>query len=125
MSEYRNGFLLTVVCLAYLGPLRPGIILGTLVGCLWHHLDLGHGFTAVTDAGTHTVIAGVTATDDHHVFVLCIHILFILKIGIKKALGIGFQEIHRKIDSFCISAGCIDIAGIGGATGKYHPVKFL
>ena len=79
----------------------------------------------MTDGGTHAVISGVTAADDDNVLAFGVNISFIFKIGIQQALGVGFQEIHCKIDSLGISSGCFDISGIGGTTGQDDSVKIM
>ena len=125
MSIDRNGFFLAVIGLADLRPFGPGIILCSFVRCLGHHLDLGHRFCSVTDGGSNAVITGITAADDNHIFPLGLHIFFIFKIRIQKASGIGFQKIHRKIDSLGISAGSIDVSGVGSTACQYDTVKIM
>ena len=125
MSVDCNGFFLTVIGLADLRPFGPGIVLCSLVRSLGHHLDLGHRLGSVTDGSSHTVITGITTADDDHVLTLGLHIFFIFKVRIQQALGIGFQKIHREIDSPGISAWRIDVSGIGSTTGQYDTVKIM
>ena len=79
----------------------------------------------MTDGGSNAVITGITAADDNHIFPLGLHIFFIFKIRIQKAPGIGFQKIHRKIDSLGISARSIDVSGIRGTACQYDAVKIM
>ncbi len=120
-----DSLLLTVIGLTDFWPLRPGVILRAPVRRLGHHLDLGHRLGAMADRRAHTVVSSVAAADDHHVFILRVHILFILKMGVQQALSVGFQEIHRKINSLGVPAGRTDIPRLGGAAAEHHSVEIL
>ena len=113
MPVNLDGFLLTVIRLADLGPLGPRVVVGSRIGCLGHHLNLSHGFRPVADRRAHAVVAGIAAADDDQVFILRVHILFIRKIRVKQTLCVGCQEIHRKVDALGVPARRADIAGIG------------
>ena len=117
MAEQGNGLLLSVICLADLRPLWPGVVFCPLIRGFGHHLNLGHGFTAVADAGAHAVVSGVAAADDDHVFIPDIHEFPVLKIRIQQAFGVCLKEIHRKINSLCVSPRHVYISGIGGSAG--------
>ena len=80
MTVHSDRLLLAVIRLADLRPLRPRIVLRSLIRSLRHHLDLGHRFCAMPDCRSHAVIAGITTADDDHILILGIYILFILKI---------------------------------------------
>ena len=125
MPEYCNCLLLTVICLTDLGPFRPGIIFCPLIGCFGHHLNLGYRLTTMTDTGSHTVVPGITTTDDHHILILCIDKLSVLESGIQETFCICLQEIDRKVDSLCISSRGIYISGIGCTAGKHDSVVFF
>ena len=91
MAENSDGFLLAVIGLQDSGPLRPGIGRCSGLTRLGHHLQLSHGFCTQTDTGSHTVISGVTSTDDKNVlsFRKASHLFgdLLLVTGIQKAFG--------------------------------------
>ena len=80
MTVHSDRLLLAVIRLADLRPLRPRIVLRSLIRSLRHHLDLSHRFCTMPDGRSYTVIASITTTDDDHILILGIYILFILKI---------------------------------------------
>ncbi len=112
MAEYGDCLFLAVIRLADLRPLRPRIVLGTLIRCFRHHLKLCYRFRPQTDGCSDTVITGVAASDDNNVFALGIDVGMILKLGIQKTLRYGSQEIDSKVDALCISSLCLDIPWI-------------
>ena len=110
--EYRNGLLLAVISLADSRPLGPGVILCPGIRQLRHHLKLRHGGRSQTYGGSHAVISGVSSADDNYMLSFGGNEFFIFKAGIQKALGGGFEEIHRKVDPLCVPARRLDIPGI-------------
>ena len=125
MAEYGDCLFLAVIRLADLRPLRPWIVLGTLIRCFQHHLKLCHRFGTETDGSSDTVITGVAASDDNNVFALGIDVGMILKIGIQKTLRYGSQEIDSKVDALCISSLCLDISWICCTAAEQDTVKFF
>lgn len=125
MAEYGDCLFLAVIRLADLRPLRPRIVLGTLIRCFRHHLKLCHRFGTETDGSSDTVITGVAASDDNNVFALGIDVGMILKIGIQKTLRYGSQEIDSKVDALCISSLCLDISWICRTAAEQDTVKFF
>ena len=67
VAELGSGFLLAVVHLVGLGPLRPRIVRGAAERRFGHDLKLRDGGAAVTDAGADAVGAGVATADDDDV----------------------------------------------------------
>ena len=125
MTEHPDRFLLSVVRLPHPRPLRPGIGIQPLTGRFRHHFQLGHGFCAQADGGSHAVISGVSAADNDHILSLRQLRRDILKITVQKGLRHFCQEIHRKADPLRISSGCLDISGIGSPACKDHRVEGL
>ena len=125
MAVDSDGFLLPVIRLAHLGPLGPGIILGSLVRRLRHHFQLRHRLRAQADGSTYAVVSGVSAADHHHMSVLSVDILSVSQAGIQKAFRHRGQKINRKIDALRLSSRCLDISGIRRPAAQNHPVKFV
>ena len=105
VPECLNCFLLTVISLEHLRPLRPRIIFAALFRRTGHHLQLGHGCSSQADARTGTVIAGVTAAHNNHMLSFRVEERAVLQAGNKQTLGNRFQEIHREENSLRIAAG--------------------
>ena len=125
MAEHCDCLFLTVVCLADLWPLRPRIVFSSRIRCFRHHLQLCHAGCSQTDTAADTVISGITATDDDHMLILDIHIIFIRKIRIQQTLGDTGEKIYSKIDSLCISSCHLDVPRILCAAGQDHTVIIL
>ena len=125
MSEFGNGFLLTVIRLADSGPDRPRIIFRSRIRKLRHHFQLGDRFAAQADRSTDTVISRISTANNQHILALCRNKFLISEVGIQEALRSSRQEIHCKIDSFGISSRCFDITGIGSTTTEYDAVIFF
>ena len=64
LAEDCDSFFLTVIGFQYLRPLRPRVGWQSLHGRFWHHLQLCDGFCSLADSGSHTVVTGITTTDD-------------------------------------------------------------
>ena len=125
MSEYGNGFFLTIICFEDTRPLRPWIVCRTLCRRLRHHLKLCHRFCSETYTCTYTVVTGITTTDDQHMFIFCQFIRNFLEIRIQQSLCYLSEEIYGEINSFCFSSRGFNISWIGCSTCKDDTVIFL
>ena len=125
MTENSNGFFLAIVCFQDSWPLWPRIVCGTFYRRFWHHLQLCNRFCSQTDAGTYTVISGITTANDQNILILCQFIWHFFKIRIQQSLCNLRKEIYCKINTFCFSSGNLDISRIRSTTGKDHSVIFL
>ena len=63
-------------------------------------------------ACTNAVISCISATYYHDVLALCGNVVFIRKAAVQQRLSCGFQKIHCKIDTLCISALGFDISRV-------------
>ena len=122
MTQYCNGLFLAVIGFQNLRPLRPRVGRCSCYRRLRHHLKLCHGFCPKTNGSSHTVISGITTADDQNMFALCKLIWEFCKIGIQKAFCYLFQEIHCKVDSFCISSRNLDISWMGSSAAEKDTV---
>ena len=120
VSEYGNGFFLTVIGLADSRPLRPRIVLCTLIRQLRHHCQLNDGFAAVPNCRSHAVVSGITATDNDDILILCTDIITIRQVGINQTLCGCLQKFYCIINALGFSARCIDVSWIGRTASQYH-----
>ena len=68
-----DSLLLTVVGLLNVGPLRPRVARRTLIGRGRQKLKLAHAARTLTHRGTHAVVAGIAAANDHNVQAASVH----------------------------------------------------
>ena len=69
LTKLVNRFLLAVIHLAHPRPFGPWIGFGSFIRCFRHHFNLDHILGALTDGSSHTVISGITATDNDYIFI--------------------------------------------------------
>ena len=121
-TKHGNGFLLAVIGFQHLGPFGPGVGGGAFCGRAGHHFQLGHACAALADGGADTVVAGIAAADDQHLFVLGTHGLAIGKAGIQQAAGHAGQVIHGKVDPLCIAPRGVDVTRLLGTAGQHNGI---
>ena len=84
-----------------------------------------HRPAAQTDAGTDTVVAGVTGTHDNHILPLYQGAGTVGQLGVQQALGHRRQEVHRKQDPLGIPVRHIQVPGLGGTAAQHHRVILI
>src|SRR5262249_21382867 len=99
----RSGFFLAVVHLVDLRPLRPRIVFLTLLWRAREDFHLRDALAAVPERGAHAVGAGITTTDDHHVFAFGADEAAVAVI-VEESLGVGVEEFHGEMDSLELAA---------------------
>ena len=66
-THRSDSLLLAVIGLLNVGPLRPGVARRALIGRSRQELKLAHAARALAHGGTHTVVTGIAAANDHNV----------------------------------------------------------
>ena len=122
IAKLGNGFLLAVVGLQHAGPLRPGVVCGTLGRGAGHHFQLHHALATLADSRAHAVVTGVAAANDQHLFACGRNRLTIRKVGIQQTAGHAGQVIHGEVDALCIAAGGGDVTGLLGTAAQHYGV---
>ena len=80
VTEYRNGFFLTVIGLVHSGPFGPRVVCRTGIRELGHHFKLYNRLAAVADRCAHAVISRVAAAYYNNVLVLCADVISVGKV---------------------------------------------
>ena len=62
-----DGLLLAVIGLLHVGPLRPGVARRARIRRRRQELKLAHAARTLTHRGTHAVVAGIAAANNHDV----------------------------------------------------------
>ena len=123
LAELGDALGLAVVHLQHPGPLRPRVCGGALDRRLGHHFQRHQVGAALPQSSALTVVAGVAAADDQHVFTGCIDGLAICKAGVQQALGHAGQVVHREVHALGVPAGHVQIAGLFGTAAQHHSIK--
>ena len=121
-SKYGGGLLLSIVNLAYPGPLRPGIVFRTTFRSFWHHLQLYHTGAPMTDAGTYAVVTGITSTDNNHLFTLGGGVGSSCQPMVQQATCCLFQKVHSKPDAIHIATRNGQVPWLSGAAAQHDCV---
>src|SRR6266851_1238885 len=122
-EEAGGRFLLTVVELVDLGPLRPGIVRGAHQRRLGQDLELEEAAASVAHRSAHAVGSGVAASDDDDVLPRGRDELGVLQVAVEQALGVLVQELHREVDTTQLAAGNGEVSGQGGAAAEHDGVE--
>ena len=72
-THRSDSLLLAVVGLLNVGPLRPGVARRALIGRGRQKLKLAHTARTLAHGGTHAVVAGIAAANDHDVQAASVH----------------------------------------------------
>ena len=81
-----------------------------------------HAQRTVAHRRADAVGASVAAADDHHLLPRSAHVLAILQPAVQQALGVGVQELHRKVHAAQVAALDRQVARLCGAGGQHHRV---
>ena len=103
----------------------PRVVLGSLVRRAGHDLEIDQVLAALSHRGADTVGAGVTATDDNHVFVSSINVVAIGVFGIEQAAGVGVQELHGKVHSRQVATGHGKVSWPRGTDAQHDRVVVI
>src|ERR687896_351609 len=79
----------------------------------------------MTHRGADAVCAGITTTDDNHMFIFCGNIFAVFVAGIEQALGIGMKKIHREMDAIELAPWHRQVTRFGRAATKHNGVKLI
>ncbi len=123
VAEFGGGFLLAVVELVDLGPLRPGIVGGALQRRLGQNLELHEALAAVAHGGADAVGAGVAAADDDDVLALGGDESAVGVVRVEQAFGVGVQKLHGEMDALELAALDRQIARLGRAAAEDDGVE--
>ena len=125
-AEEGGGFLLAVIELVDLGPLRPGIVGGAFQRRLGQNLELHQASAAVPHRGADAIGAGVAAADDDHVLSLGGDV-----IGRRRdressrLLVLAVRNSMAKWIPLSSRPGTLQIARLGGAAAQDDGVELL
>ncbi|MNV28038.1 hypothetical protein D3C71_1192150 [compost metagenome] len=109
---------LAVIHLQHLREFRPRIVRLAGSRSLGHNLQLDHALAAVTQRGAHAVGTGVATADYDDILAGSGQILTVLQVGVKQALRVQRQELHRLIDAGQLTAFNLQIASLGRSAAE-------
>src|SRR5690606_7956709 len=102
---FEFSLLMAVINAKDAWPGWPWIVISTCLRRLRQQLKIDNTAGTMSGGGGNTVCAGVTATNHDHIFVLGGNVLPVFKTGIQKALCIGLEKLHGRINAVCITIG--------------------
>mmetsp|Transcript_7711 Transcript_7711/g.15990 ORF Transcript_7711/g.15990 Transcript_7711/m.15990 type:complete len:526 (-) Transcript_7711:674-2251(-) len=106
-------------------PLRPRVAWRARVWRLREQLQVGDAGGAVAGAGADAVGAGVTTTNHNDVLAGRVNVVAVGELRVQQALGVGMEEVHRKVDALQVASLNWQVTRARRAHGQHHRVVLL
>jgi hypothetical protein len=103
-------------------PLRPRVVVGSLIRRLRQQLKVGNRLGTVTNRGTNAVVTSITTTNDNNMFALGGNVGVIGELGVKERLGVLVKELHGKVNALQVASLDREVTSDGSTGGNDNSV---
>mmetsp|Transcript_44370 Transcript_44370/g.110467 ORF Transcript_44370/g.110467 Transcript_44370/m.110467 type:complete len:239 (-) Transcript_44370:2237-2953(-) len=115
----------SVVHTEELTPLRPGVVVRSVLGRLLAPRELQHRCRPHTNRRPQAVDRRVAPTNHNHVLVLRVDVVAVLHVRVKEGLLAHVEEVHRLVDALELPAVDLELPRRSGACGEEDGVELL